>query len=131
VLDDFGVHSLQLQALVRSTCDAVKLDRSFVAPVGQELEAEAVVRGLVDTAEAYGLPVLAEGVERAEQAHFLMSHSCRKVQGFLFGQPTHPRDLAAIVAKDMRNVMVEREVDAAPERRIYPSASRAASRMSR
>jgi diguanylate cyclase (GGDEF)-like protein len=132
VLDDFGIESSQLQALVRSTCDAVKLDRSFVGRVGTEPEANAVVRGLIKRAEAFDLPVLAEGVERAEQAHFLMSHSCHKVQGFLFGEPTHSRDLAALVAKDLRNGLAQRELEAAsPDTRFHPSASRAASRMSR
>ncbi len=46
-------------------------------------------------------------MERAEQAQFLMSHDCRKVQGYLFGRPTAAPELAAIIAKDTRNAVGE------------------------
>jgi EAL domain-containing protein (putative c-di-GMP-specific phosphodiesterase class I) len=46
--------------------------------------------------------VLAEGVESADQAHFLMANGCHNVQGFLFGRPVPATEVAAIVARDMR-----------------------------
>jgi diguanylate cyclase (GGDEF)-like protein len=107
VLDDFGLDSSRLKTLSRLACDAIKLDRSLIEEVGEEPETENLVRGLIGTAHAFDLGVLAEGVERAEQAHFLMSNECQNVQGFLFGRPTHVRDLGAIIAKDMRNVAGE------------------------
>ena len=87
MLDDFGVDVSRLQALSRSACDAVKLDRSLIERVGAEPEMENLVRSLIGTAQSFDLDVLAEGIERAEQAHFLMSNDCQKLQGFLFGRP--------------------------------------------
>ena len=114
VLDDFGVDISRLQSLSRSACDAVKLDRSLIERVGQEPEMENVVRSLIGTAHAFDLDILAEGIERAEQAHFLMSNDCQKLQGYLFGRPTPAHELAAVVAKDMRNA-VGGDDEAAPE----------------
>lgn len=104
VLDDFGLNASNLQALAGKACDAVKLDRSFVQRIGEEPATEKLVRGLIGTAQSFNLPVLAEGIERAEQAHFLMSNDCQKVQGYLFGRPAHPTEVAAIIAKDMRKM---------------------------
>jgi diguanylate cyclase (GGDEF)-like protein len=128
VLDDFGVETSALHASVRSSCDAIKLDRSFVQRLGREPEADAVVRGLIGTAQAFDLGILAEGVENPEQAHFLMSHSCRKVQGFLFGRPAPLAELGAIIARDMRKGIAAAEAE--PRRSAYPP-SIAARRMSR
>ena len=66
---------------------------------------EVLIRSLIGTAQSFDLDILAEGVERAEQAHFLMSHDCQKVQGFLFGRPVPASELAAIISKDMRNAL--------------------------
>jgi EAL domain-containing protein (putative c-di-GMP-specific phosphodiesterase class I) len=105
VLDDFGTEISRLKLLSRSSVDAVKIDRTLVEHVGQEPASDNLIRGLIGTAQSFDLDILAEGIERAEQAHFLMSNDCRKVQGFLFGRPTRKRDLAAIIAKDLKNAI--------------------------
>jgi EAL domain-containing protein (putative c-di-GMP-specific phosphodiesterase class I) len=83
----------------------VKLDCSLVSQVGSVPEMETLVRSLIGTAHSFNLDILAEGVERAEQAQFLMSHDCKKVQGFLFGKPVSATEIAAIIAKDTRNAL--------------------------
>jgi diguanylate cyclase (GGDEF)-like protein len=107
VIDDFGLDNSKLRAFSRSACDAVKIDRTLVDRVGEEPEIENLVRSLIGTAQSFDLDVMAEGVERAEQVHFLMSNACDNVQGFLFGRPMHARDLAAVIAKDMRKAIDE------------------------
>jgi diguanylate cyclase (GGDEF)-like protein len=107
VVDDFGVDDSRLALFSKSACDAVKLDLPLLERVGKDRDAENLVRGLIATARAFQLEILAEGVERAAQAHFLMSHDCQKVQGFLFGRPTPASELAAIIAKDLRNATGE------------------------
>jgi diguanylate cyclase (GGDEF)-like protein len=109
VLDDFGLDSSRLKALARLACDAIKLDRSLIEHVGEEPETENLVRGLIGTAHAFDLGVMAEGIERAEQAQFLVANDCPNVQGFLFGRPIAAQDLGAVIAKDMRNVSGEPE----------------------
>ncbi|MGH6923562.1 MAG: putative bifunctional diguanylate cyclase/phosphodiesterase [Propylenella sp.] len=116
VLDDFGIETSRLKALSRLACDAVKLDRTLIEQVGEEPEAENLVRSLIGAARSFDLDVQAEGIERAEQAHFLMSNDCQNVQGFLFGRPAHARDIAAIIAKDMRKAADGERQSPAPSR---------------
>jgi EAL domain-containing protein (putative c-di-GMP-specific phosphodiesterase class I) len=104
VLDDFGVDRSRLTLLTGSVCNAVKLDCSLIESVS-EPGMQTLVRSLIGTAQSFALEIHAEGIERAEQAHFLMSHDCQKVQGFLFGRPMPKHDLAATIAKDMRNAL--------------------------
>jgi EAL domain-containing protein (putative c-di-GMP-specific phosphodiesterase class I) len=104
VLDDFGVDRSRLTLLTGSVCNAVKLDRTLIESVS-EPGMQNLVRSLIGTAQSFALDIHAEGIERAEQAHFLMSHDCQKVQGFLFGKPMPKSDLAATIAKDLRNAL--------------------------
>lgn len=103
VIDDFGVGTSKLRALSGSPCRAIKLDRTLVEPIGADPQGESLVRSLIGTARAFDLDVLAEGVEQAEQAHFLISNDCHNVQGYLFGKPAPIHEVAAIIAKDLRN----------------------------
>ena len=77
----------------------------MVERIGEGREPERLLRGLIGTARSFGVDILSEGVERPEQVHFLVSHHCSRVQGFLFGRPARKRDLAAILAKDLRNAL--------------------------
>jgi diguanylate cyclase (GGDEF)-like protein len=91
-LDDFGTGYSTLTWLQGLPIDQIKIDRSFVAPLPQE-PAAALVRGVVALGRELSLEVVAEGVEREDQLVALRAAGCRRVQGYLFGRPTH--DLAA------------------------------------
>jgi EAL domain-containing protein (putative c-di-GMP-specific phosphodiesterase class I) len=107
VIDDFGVAGLGFEALARSPCDAIKIDRSFMNRVGEDPAIDSAVRSLISAANSLDLMVVAEGIERAEQAHFLMTNDCKGVQGYLFGRPAEPSEVAAIIAKDLRKTVAE------------------------
>ncbi len=101
--------TVRLKLLLGSVLDAVKLDRTLMERVGHEPEAEAFARSLIGAARSFTLQILAEGVERAEQARFLVANGCHLVQGFLFGRPARKGELGAIVARDLRKA-VEGEI---------------------
>jgi diguanylate cyclase (GGDEF)-like protein/PAS domain S-box-containing protein len=83
-LDDFGTGYSSLRDLpVR----AVKIDRSFVAALGDSAGDQAIVAAIVSLASALGIGAIAEGVESEEQAERLAALGCRYAQGFLFGAP--------------------------------------------
>lgn len=67
--------------------NALKIDRSFVAGLGDRRSNEVLVSGMIELAAGLGLGVSAEGVETARQATLLRSLGCGSAQGFFFGGP--------------------------------------------
>ena len=92
-IDDFGTGYSSLETLRAFPFDKIKLDRSFVAEIGSR-QAKAFVRAIVALGKSLDVAVLAEGVETDEQYRFLISEGCDEVQGFLFGRPGTPEQLA-------------------------------------
>ncbi|HYY12118.1 MAG TPA: GGDEF and EAL domain-containing protein [Kineosporiaceae bacterium] len=86
-IDDFGTGYSAMAYLNRFDLDFMKIDRSFVAQVGQEERADAVVTAIVDLAHAHGMFVTAEGVETQRQARRLREIGCDFAQGYHFGRP--------------------------------------------
>jgi len=94
-LDDFGIGHSSLAYLKRFALDAIKIDRSFVAQVPGTTGDEALVTAVIEMARGLSLRVIAEGVEREEQAAFLRAKGCRVAQGYLFGRPQPPDEILA------------------------------------
>ena len=66
-LDDFGTGYSSLSYLRHFPVDKLKIDRSFVAHLGKRPESSAIIKAIVDMADALGLNVIAEGVETKDQ----------------------------------------------------------------
>jgi len=96
-LDDFGVGHSSLAYLKSFALDAIKIDRSFTSQVPGPPADEALVTAIVEMARGLSLRVIAEGVERTEQAAFLRSKGCRVAQGYLFSMPLPPEQALAAV----------------------------------
>ncbi len=86
-IDDFGTGYSALAYLHHFDLDFMKIDRSFVASVGEGQRGDAVVTAIVDLAHAHGMRVIAEGVESGRQARRLREMGCDFAQGFHFGRP--------------------------------------------
>jgi EAL domain-containing protein (putative c-di-GMP-specific phosphodiesterase class I) len=86
-IDDFGTGYSALAYLTRFQLDFMKIDRSFVASVGQDSRADSVVTAIVALAHAHRMKVTAEGIETARQARRLREIGCDFAQGFHFGRP--------------------------------------------
>jgi diguanylate cyclase (GGDEF)-like protein/PAS domain S-box-containing protein len=84
-LDDFGTGFSSLSHLRNFPVDAIKIDRSFVAGLGDSAEDRAIIEAVLRLGEALGMTTVAEGVETQEQADYLRAHGCTLAQGFLFG----------------------------------------------
>ena len=94
-LDDFGTGYSSLTYLQQFRFEKLKIDRGFVAPLGQGTEAaesRALMAAIVALGRALGLTLLAEGVETEEQRVLLRLAGCQEMQGFLFGRPA-PREI--------------------------------------
>ncbi len=84
----------------------MKIDRSFVAGLGQEPNGVStkdteIVKAMIDLTHALGLRVIAEGVENAKQLAKLSNMKCDFAQGNYFSEPLPSEALAVILAEDL------------------------------
>lgn len=84
LIDDFGTGYVSLGKLRSSPLDGIMIDRSFVEEVGHDHEARAVCRAAIALGRAFGLRIVAEGIETEAQAQFLVAEQCNEGQGHLF-----------------------------------------------
>ena len=119
-IDDFGTGYSSLSYLERFPIDILKIDRTFVSPVGDAIS--PVARAIVDLGRTLGLQVIAEGIEHAEQARRLAEMGCRLGQGYLFARPMSAAAVEALLAEGeglARPLDADRaEPDATPRLRV-------------
>jgi diguanylate cyclase (GGDEF)-like protein len=98
-MDDYGTGYSSLSTLQVFHFDKVKIDRSFIDGLIHDEAATAIVKATILLASSLDMSVLAEGVERQEQADFLLAEGCTEVQGFLFGHPQPLPEIASLVGR--------------------------------
>ena len=86
-LDDFGTGYSSLSYLHAFKFDKLKIDRSFIALLGETEDATIIVRAIIGLAHNLHLNVVAEGVETPEQLTMIRELLCDQAQGFLLGRP--------------------------------------------
>jgi diguanylate cyclase (GGDEF)-like protein len=86
-IDDFGTGYSVLQHLKSLPVDTIKIDGQFVSDLGVNPDDGAIVQSIMGLADAFGLEVVAEGVETAAAARLLLQYGCHRAQGYLFSPP--------------------------------------------
>jgi diguanylate cyclase (GGDEF)-like protein/PAS domain S-box-containing protein len=86
-VDDFGTGYSSLSYLQRLPVDILKIDRSFVTVIDEQLADSPIARLIVLLGQNLRLRVVAEGVENEAQQHYLTTIGCDEFQGFLHARP--------------------------------------------
>ena len=86
-LDDFGTGYSSLSYLQTFEFDRIKIDRSFVAQLLRQPEAEAIIRAILAMTRSLCVASIAEGIETVQQLAALQREQCQEVQGYLIGRP--------------------------------------------
>ncbi len=101
-MDDFGIGYSSLAHLKSLPITMIKIDRTFVRDVGVDASDRAIVVSMVNVAKAFGLRVVAEGIETDAQAEFVGSLGCDEGQGFRFGAPQSSAALESLLRAERR-----------------------------
>jgi diguanylate cyclase (GGDEF)-like protein/PAS domain S-box-containing protein len=96
-MDDFGTGYSSLAHLRRFPLDVIKVDRSFVAGLGDG-QGSSIAGAIVSLARALGLRTVAEGIEDDDQCRAVRALGCDLGQGFLFARPMPADDLSQLLA---------------------------------
>jgi diguanylate cyclase (GGDEF)-like protein len=86
-LDDFGTGYSSLSRLSRHPFGILKVDRSFLAEVGETAVSPTILLATLAIARGLGMDVVAEGVETQAQLDFLLEQGCPFAQGYLIARP--------------------------------------------
>lgn len=98
-IDDFGTGYSVLSHLKSLPVDTLKIDKGFVRDLGFNPGDLAIVRAIIALAEAFGLELVAEGVETEGAAVTLLRHGCYRAQGFLLSRPVDSDAMESLLAK--------------------------------
>lgn len=82
-LDDFGTGYSNLAYLQNFPLDCLKIDRVFLS----DRKRSMLMSTILNMGHVLGLEIVAEGVETASQADWLIEHDCDLMQGFYFSKP--------------------------------------------
>ncbi|HZQ84169.1 MAG TPA: EAL domain-containing protein [Acidimicrobiales bacterium] len=120
-VDDFGVGFSNFGYLDTLPIHEIKIDKTFVAKIGEDSEQPALVVGIIALGRGLGLKVVAEGVENRRQLDVLRALDCDTIQGFFFSKPLPADELATLLMLEVVSPGQGRLTDigpvAAPRRR--------------
>lgn len=104
-IDDFGSGYSSLNVLKDIDFDILKLDMRFLAS-GEQMTAEyqkkcgTIIDSVVRMSNSLSMPVIAEGVETLEQANYLKSIGCTRIQGYYYAKPMPEEEFIELLKKE-------------------------------
>lgn len=99
-IDDFGTGYSSMAYLKRFSVDKIKIDSSFASGVGLDVEDTAIVRSIIQMAQALGLETTAEGVDRQDVVPVLRDMGCTQIQGHVYARAMPAADFVRWLQDD-------------------------------
>jgi diguanylate cyclase (GGDEF)-like protein len=103
-IDDFGTGYASISYLRRFAVDVLKIDREFTDAV-ETPQGSALLSGIAHLGRSLGLELVAEGIERPEQAELVRLAGCDLGQGFLFARPMEAEAATALLGQAVKGGM--------------------------
>lgn len=108
-MDDFGTGYSSLNMISELPIDALKLDMIFIRTAFSENGDMRLIGIIIDIADFLNVPVIAEGVETAEQMKALREMGCDLVQGYYFSKPVPADVFETFLTEKQRRLAEEGE----------------------
>jgi diguanylate cyclase (GGDEF)-like protein len=108
-IDDFGTGYSSLSYLQGLPVDLMKIDKSFISPLGSGGRAENLFRAIVALAHTLGIGTVAEGCETEEQWKAIEASGCAAVQGWLIAKAMDPMTAGRFLKKSMPGTVMARQ----------------------
>lgn len=99
-VDDFGTGYSSLNYLKQFPISGLKIDQSFVNGIPDDPDDVAISRAIIALAKSLDLDLVAEGVEKNNQAEFLREAGCHELQGFLYSPAVPEEEFLELVARN-------------------------------
>ena len=99
-IDNFGTGYSSLSNIRNFPIDALKIDRSFVRNIMDNIEDKAITKAIISMGKTLSLNIVAEGVENNDQMTFLQEQSCDEMQGFHFSKPVEPDKVVDLLKRN-------------------------------
>jgi GGDEF domain-containing protein len=107
-LDDFGTGYSSLLYLRHFPVDRIKIDQAFIAGLGSDAAATAIVASTIALAHSMGITAIAEGVETTQQLGLLRQMGCDYAQGYLLSRPLPPAELMTWLGQQTPSRLLDR-----------------------
>jgi len=98
-IDDFGTGYSSLAVLKEFSVDKLKIDKSFIDDITENVADRTIVKASIAMARAMGMEIIAEGVETTGQRRLVQMLGCHEMQGFLFSKPKRADEIVALLKK--------------------------------
>jgi diguanylate cyclase (GGDEF)-like protein/PAS domain S-box-containing protein len=106
-VDDFGIGYSSLSYLSHFPIDALKIDRSFVRLINQDVTCNKIVQTIIMLAHGLEIGVIAEGVEIADQWEQVKNLGCEQAQGYFIARPSSKEIMEKILAEKAIQTSIE------------------------
>lgn len=97
-MDDFGTGYSSLNLLKKLPIDELKIDKSFIDDLIHDDTALKMTQSIIAIGKYNNMTIVAEGVEKEEQAEILRQSGCHLFQGYYFAKPMPLNDLEKYVS---------------------------------